>query len=96
MAEQKTKPARAKRPRDVNQLAHQLIREATDQAEPESNSNGKGSTPSPDVLRYMAEIGRRGGRIGGKRRMALLTGDARSDLASKAARARWSVKQDAS
>jgi len=37
----------------------------------------------------MSEMGRKGGKIGGKRRLETLTAEERSDLASKAARDRW-------
>jgi len=41
------------------------------------------------ISRVMAEMGRRGGRIGGKRRLVTLTDKRRSDIASAAAAARW-------
>lgn len=41
------------------------------------------------VSRVMAEMGRKGGRIGGKRRLVTLTGKRRSEIASHAARTRW-------
>jgi len=37
----------------------------------------------------MAEIGRKGGKIGGKRRLKTMTKEARRKVAAKAARARW-------
>jgi len=37
----------------------------------------------------MAEMGRKGGRIGGKRRLVTLTGKRRSQIAAAAAKARW-------
>ena len=40
----------------------------------------------------MAEIGRRGGLKGGKRRLKTMTKKARVAVAQKAARARWSKK----
>jgi hypothetical protein len=44
---------------------------------------------SPAISQYMAEIGRRGGEIGGKRRLKTMSSDQRRKIASKAARARW-------
>jgi len=45
---------------------------------------------NPSILsRVMAEMGRRGGRIGGKRRLETMTDQHRSEVASKAAKARW-------
>ena len=38
---------------------------------------------------YLAEIGRKGGQIGGKRRLETMTAVERSRVASLAARARW-------
>jgi hypothetical protein len=41
----------------------------------------------------MAEIGRKGGQIGGKRRLEKMTPEERSNVALKAARARWGKKR---
>lgn len=79
------KPAKPKRPSDPNQWAHQLVRESTEEHV---------SEPTPDeVSRVMAAIGRRGGRIGGKRRLETMTAEQRSDVASIAARARWAKRK---
>lgn len=40
----------------------------------------------------MAEMGRRGGKIGGKRRMETMTQERRTEIATKAAQKRWGVK----
>jgi len=37
----------------------------------------------------MAAMGRRGGRIGGKRRLTTMTPEQRREVAQKAAKARW-------
>jgi hypothetical protein len=37
----------------------------------------------------MAAMGRKGGKVGGKRRLETMTAKARSDVAKKAAQARW-------
>jgi hypothetical protein len=48
------------------------------------------------ISRIMAEMGRKGGRIGGKRRLVTMTSAERSDVASAAAKARWkAVKKKA-
>ena len=70
-----------KRPRDVNSLAHQLVRESTDNGQPELKKS--------EISRIMAEMGRKGGKKGGKRRLETLTQEQRSTIAFKAARARW-------
>jgi hypothetical protein len=41
------------------------------------------------LSKIMAEMGRKGGKIGGKRRMKTMTEAQRKAAASKAARARW-------
>ncbi len=37
----------------------------------------------------MAAMGRKGGKIGGKRRLTTMTSEQRKEVALKAARARW-------
>jgi len=39
--------------------------------------------------KYMTEIGRKGGKIGGKRRLVTMNPEERSRIASIAAKARW-------
>lgn len=52
-------------------------------------------TPEPapkvsrEVSRVMSAMGRKGGRIGGKRRMETMTPDERKAVAQKAAQKRW-------
>ena len=69
-----------KRPRDLNQLAKSIVDESTGQtdAEPED-------TRDPMAV----ELGRRGGLIGGRARAAKLTAEQRTEIARKAAQARW-------
>jgi hypothetical protein len=40
----------------------------------------------------MAEMGRKGGKIGGKRRLETMTQERRTEIATKAAQKRWGVK----
>jgi hypothetical protein len=69
-----------KRPTDVNQLAHHLVDLSTESP----------ISPAPfSVSQYMSEIGRKGGKIGGKRRLKTMTAAERRKVAAKAARARW-------
>ncbi len=42
-----------------------------------------------EISRVIAELGRRGGRIGRKRRLETLTQEQRSKIASRAAQVRW-------
>jgi hypothetical protein len=68
---------------DFNQLAHHQIKMLTDPPEVQDR-------PGPsEISRVMAELGRRGGKIGGAARAAGMTKKQRSKAASLAARARW-------
>jgi len=44
---------------------------------------------SSDISRVMAAMGRRGGKIGGKRRLQTMTAEERRAVALKAAKTRW-------
>ena len=70
-----------KRPRDVNELAFQVVGEATGEIEPVDPNEGK----DPAAV----ALGRRGGLKGGKARAEKLTPEERSEAARKAARSRW-------
>ena len=68
-----------KRPTDLNRLAASIVDEAT------------GNAPEPDPRKNPAAgaLGRLGGAKGGKARAAKLTAEQRSEIARKAAAARW-------
>ncbi len=72
-----------KLPIDTNERANRVARlltgEETAEQQPER---------SP-VSEYLAEIGRRGGKVGGRARAANLSAKRRSAIARKAAKARW-------
>jgi hypothetical protein len=72
--------SRKKRPRDINQLAKQIVDEATGQAGPEPED-----TRDPLAV----ELGRRGGLKGGRARAESLSAERRSEIARKAAAKRW-------
>ena len=73
-----------KRPTDANQLAHFLGKQST----------GEASEPSKaDISRVMSVLGRRGGKVGGKRRMETMTPEKRSALARLAVQTRWAKKR---
>jgi hypothetical protein len=79
--------AKAKRPTDVNQLAHFLGEQSTTQRE------SSGIEPSEsEVSRVMAALGRKGGKIGGNARAASMTSSRRREIALNAARKRWEKK----
>jgi hypothetical protein len=69
------------RPTDVNEAAHLMVERST--AEPETE------TPKSEISRIMAEMGRKGGKVGGKRRLETMTRQQRSEVALNAAKARW-------
>lgn len=80
---------KGKRPRDPNQLAKWIVDRSTGEVEgPEAVT---APTPvDPLILSaYMSAIGRKGGQIGGKRRLQTMTKAQRSKVAAKAAKARW-------
>ena len=66
-----------KRPSDVNALAADIVAEAT----------GQKADDGKDPL--AVELGRRGGLKGGKARAKKLSPERRSEIAKKAAAARW-------
>jgi hypothetical protein len=68
----------SKKPADLNRLAAAIVGEATDDAQPQSESQ-------------QARAGRIGGAKGGKARAERMTAKERSAAARKAARARWST-----
>jgi hypothetical protein len=84
----------AKRPRDVNQWARQMVEESTREVESPVVVPVEVVPPSvvPNAVQisaYMAQIGSKGGKVGGKQRLKTMTAEARSKIARKAANARW-------
>jgi len=75
---------RTKRPRDPIQLAKLIGDIATGQVEDREEGDEKQKNPAA------VELGRLGGKKGGKARAAKLTKKRRAEIARKAARARWS------
>jgi hypothetical protein len=77
---------RSSMPRDTNQLAHKVLQIAIgEDIEPEKLDYGK------DPL--AVELGRRGGLKGGRARWKNVPEKKRTELARKAARARWQGKR---
>jgi len=66
---------KGKQPADLNRLAASIVGDATDE------------TPEPEAPRAVA--GRLGGLRGGQARAKKLSAEKRSEIARKAARARW-------
>jgi hypothetical protein len=76
---------RGKRPTDPNQLAKWIIDQST--------VGDVAPAPKPTIPKnlsaYMASMGRKGGMVGGKRRLETMTPQQRRAAAQKAAQARW-------
>lgn len=70
---------RSKKPADLNRLAAAIVGEATD------------ATPREPESQQVA-AGRSGGSKGGKRRAEKLSPEERSEIARRAAMARWQAK----
>jgi hypothetical protein len=69
-----------KRPADLNKLAASIVKDATSEDAPDPY---EGKNPAA------VELGRLGGQKGGRARAAKLTKKERSEIAKKAAAARW-------
>lgn len=76
-----TKPKGRKAHPDLNELAAAIVAEATGEAPPEE--------PTPEKNQAAVELGRLGGLKGGKARAEKLTPEERSEIARRAAQARW-------
>lgn len=70
----------SKKPADLNRLAAAIVGDATDETAPEVLHQ-----KNPAAV----ELGRAGGRKGGKARAEKMTPAERSEAARRAARARW-------
>ena len=79
---------KGKRPRDRNQLAKWIVDRSTSET-PEETAPAKAPAAPVNLSEYMAAIGRKGGQIGGKRRLKTMTKAQRQRVAAKAARALW-------
>jgi hypothetical protein len=75
-------PKRSRKPRDLSAMAVSIVDQATDESPPPESDSHK----NPAAV----ELGRLGGLKGGKARAANLSPEQRSEIARRAARARWS------
>jgi hypothetical protein len=82
-------PNRARRPRDPFQLAKLIGDIATGQAPGGASLTGTGTPDYGNKNPAAVELGRLGGLKGGKARAKSLTAKKRSQIARKAAAARW-------
>jgi len=70
--------------KDINQAAFQMVHRST------GTDDRPAKVSQSDISRVMAAMGRKGGKIGGKRRLTTMTPEQRREVALKAAKARWS------
>jgi hypothetical protein len=83
-----------KRPVDINQVANFLVRQTTEDRPFVAHTEPKKTVPQA-ISRVMAQMGSRGGKIGGKRRLVTMTPEQRSQVASDAAKVRWAKAKNA-
>lgn len=83
---------KGKRPSDPNQLAKWIVEQSTAEESLKQEPVKPVSAPA-DLSAYMAAMGRRGGMVGGKRRLVTMTAAQRKKAAAKAAQARWGKKK---
>jgi hypothetical protein len=84
----------SKRPRDPNQLAHQVFLESIGEAPKYDPSQPATKPVDPNKNPHAVALGRLGGLKGGAARAAKLAPKKRSQIAAKAAKARWEKKGD--
>jgi hypothetical protein len=75
----------SKKLKDPNQIAAAVVALSTAEEPP--------ATDRETLSRIMAEMGRRGGKIGGKRRLETMSSSQRKKVAKKAAKARWKKRR---
>lgn len=80
----------SKKPADLNRLAAAIVADATD-----TNPSVPEKRNEPEVKLSAQETGRKGGLKGGPARAKQLSSAQRSQIAQKAARARWSKREEA-
>jgi hypothetical protein len=85
-----TPSSKPKRPRDINQIAFQIVQEATGE-NPAALTLDSGFGP-PEKNPAAVALGKLGGAKGGAARAKKLTPERRKEIAKKAAEARWKAK----
>jgi hypothetical protein len=83
----------SKRPRDPNQLAHQVFLESIGVSPKFDPAQEPPVVPDPNKNPHAVALGRLGGLKGGAARAAKLAPKKRSQIAAKAAKTRWSKKK---
>ena len=79
-----------RKPTDLNQLAKAIVEQATADEPTEAETPPNDETKNPAAV----ALGRLGGLKGGKARAEKLTAKKRSEIAKKAAAARWAKSND--
>lgn len=82
----------SKRPVDVNEAAFQMVQRSTSESDALKPKSPK--IKQSEISRVMSAMGRKGGRIGGKRRLETMTPEERRAVALKAARTRWTKRKN--
>jgi hypothetical protein len=81
-------PKRSSKPKlDTVQNARRVVLASVE------DTDTPAATPKSLISQVMAEMGRKGGRIGGKRRLETMSDRRRSQVAREAAQARWAKRK---
>ena len=83
-------PKRISKTADVNEAAYQMVRRSTATEDREVHPP---KISRSEISRVMSAMGRKGGKLGGKRRLVTMTAEQRSEVAQRAARARWGKRE---
>jgi hypothetical protein len=75
--------------RDSDLLAKWIVDDSTGDTPQREQEPVSAPHPPANLSEYMRAIGRKGGQIGGKRRLKTMTREQRRRIAAKAAKARW-------
>ena len=88
-------PKRISKPRlDTVQNDRRVVLESVGEVETQPPEPDTAAPVSLSLIsQVMAEMGRKGGRIGGKRRLETLSDNRRSQIAKNAAKARWAKRR---
>jgi len=82
-------PKRISKSADINEAAYEMVRRSTGTEDSQSQPRVSKALRKQMMSFVASEMGRKGGRIGGKRRLVTMTPEQRRAIAVKAAKARW-------
>jgi hypothetical protein len=86
-------PKRTSKRLDTVQNARRIVLESVGATEPASQPPEPEKPSKSLISQVMAEMGRKGGQIGGKRRLETMTAKERRAVALQGAKARWAKKK---